>query len=210
MQLIFQAKICKKRNSGLRQGFTLLELMIVLGIVTGVVMLALPRMGGQNNQLRQTMRRLTAITRELQTTAKLQGAVYRLVIDMGSEKTDKHKFWIEKGSNKTILTPQEMEAFDEKDKDEAPPSTFSTDTQLLKSPMELPGDLRFEDVELRRKDKPISQGKAYIHFFPQGLAEEAVIHLRASAKLRWTMSIHPLTGKSETMDEYISLKDLTQ
>jgi hypothetical protein len=187
--------------------------MVVLGIVTGLVMLALPRLGGQNNQMRQTLRRLTSITRELQTTAKLQGTVYRLVIDMGTDEKNTHKFWIEKGSAKSVLNPTEMDDMEEKlgrgrDDEKKPPPMFTTDTKFIKEPMALPGDLKFEDVELKRKDQPVTKGKAYIHFFPQGLADEAVIHLRGGEKLRWSMIVHPLTGKTTVIDEHVTLKDL--
>lgn len=198
-----------------KAGFTLLELMIVMGIMAALVALALPRLGGQNNQMRQTIRKLSSVTRELQTTAKLQGAVYRLVIDMKSGSKNKEQtYWVEKSTTKTILKPDEMRDFvdpDEakKDDDEKIPPLFTVDTRIVKSPVVLPGELMFEDVEIKRSEGPITEGKAYIHFFPQGLAEEAVIHIKANSKLRWTLSVHPLTGKTEVATTYISLKELT-
>jgi len=193
--------------------------MVVLGIVAALVALALPRLGGQNNQMRQAVRRLSSITRELQTTAKLQGAVYRLVIDLGDDSKDSEQnFWVEKSSGRTILSPAEMsgeslqdKALEERDREErenAPPPLFSKDEKLTKSGGTLPGDLRFEDVELKRSERPIRSGKAYIHFFPQGLADEAVIHLRGGEKLKWSLVIHPLTGKTAIMTEYVPLKEL--
>jgi general secretion pathway protein H len=187
--------------------------MIVLGLVAGLLVLAMPRLGGQNHQMRSAVRKLSAVTREIQTTAKLQGAVYRLVIDLGKGRdAGAQKFWIEKGTNKTVLTPSEMDDIKDPDADEddekKTPALFTVDTKLLKGETSLPGDLRFEDVELRRKEQPATEGKVYIHFFPQGLAEEAAIHLRASEKLRWTLAIHPLTGKTNIMTEYVPLKEL--
>lgn len=187
--------------------------MIVMGLVAGLLVLAMPRLGGQNNQMRQAVRKLSAITRELQTTAKLQGAVYRLVIDLGKGlDADDQKYWIEKGTNKTVLTPAEMDDINDPDADEdedsKSPALFTMDTKLMKGENNLPGDLRFEDVELRRKDQPITEGKVYIHFFPQGFAEEAAIHLRGNEKLRWTLAVHPLTGKTNILTEYVPLKEL--
>lgn len=208
---IFQAKTSKKA-----QGFTLLEIMIVMGIVAGLVVLGLPRLGGQNNQIRQAVRRLSALTRELANHAKLQGAVYRLVIEMGEGKAKQH-YWVEKATAKTVLSPTEMEELkEEKPKDEeeaklqAQNALFQMDSKLIKGPTELPGELKFEDVELRRRERPVTTGKVYIHFFPQGLADEAVIHLKGSEKLRWTLAIHPLTGKATTLNEHVTLKEMSE
>ncbi|MGE0762067.1 MAG: Tfp pilus assembly protein FimT/FimU [Bdellovibrionales bacterium] len=201
-----------------KRGFTLLELMIVMGIAAALVALALPRLSGQNNQMRQAIRKLSSITRELQTTAKLQGAVYRLVIDMDSGiKSEEQKYWVEKATAKTVLTPDEMKAHEivrqdaRQDSSEAQaPPLFAPDDRMVKGKGELPGDLVFEDVELKRSENPINTGKAYIHFFPQGLADEAVIHLRANEKMRWTLSVHPLTGKTDVATEYVTLKELKE
>ena len=166
----------------------------------------------------QAIRKLSSITRELQTTAKLQGAVYRLVIDLDSGiKSNEQRYWVEKATARTVLTPDEMKASEivqqdaSKDSSEAKAAPlFVPDERMVKGKGELPGDLVFEDVEVKRSELPITTGKAYIHFFPQGLAEEAVIHLRANEKLRWTLSVHPLTGKTDVATEYISLKELKE
>lgn len=195
--------------------------MVVLGIVATMVALVLPRLGGQNNQMRQAVRRLSGITRELQTSAKLQGTIYRLVIDLGDEsKKSTQVYWVEKSSGRTVLTPDEMAGDELREKAllemssderaEAPPPLFSKDAKLSKGAGELPGSLRFEDVELKRSEKPIVTGKAYIHFFPQGLADEAVIHLSGGDKLKWSLIVHPLTGKTEIMTEHVSLKELSE
>ena len=213
---IFKAMILQPRRTYHRLGFTLLELMIVMGIIAALVALALPRIGGQNNQMRQAIRKLSSITRELQSTAKLQGAVYRLVIDMKTgPKSKEQRYWIEKSTAKTVLTPSEMKASEEtgekvEDPDQKITPLFSEDTRMVKGKVQLPGDLIFEDVEVKRQENPTTQGKAYIHFFPQGLAEQAAIHIKANEKLRWTLSIHPLTGKSDVTTEYVSLKELTE
>jgi len=185
--------------------------MFVMAIIAAVVGLALPRIGGQKNQMRSAMRKLSTLSRELQSTAKLKGATYRLVIDLkqGARSTDQ-TYWVE-SSNRTVLSPSELEAVKEGDKsEETPPSQFTVDNKIIRSPVDLPGDLVIEDVEVARMETPIANGLAYIHFFPQGLAEEALIHLRAGEKNRWTLAIHPLTGKTDVIAEHVRLKDLKQ
>lgn len=200
-----------------RRGFTLLELMIVLGITAALVALALPRIGSQNNQMRKAVRQISAISRELHTNAKLQGAIFRLVIDLGSDAKDKKVkqfYWVEKSTSKTILKPDEMTYVPSPEtpnsQEDSPPSAFALDTKITKEKRELPGELRFEDIEMKRSEAPFVNGIVYIHFFPQGLAEEAVIHIKGSERMKWTLAIHPLTGKTDIATEYISLKEFKE
>ena len=93
--------------------------------------------------------------------------------------------------------------------EDKPPELFAKDNKLIKTDGELPSQLHFEDVEIKRSETPIISGKAYINFFPQGLAEEAAIHLKANEKLRWTLAIQPLTGKSDNFTEHVSLKEIS-
>lgn len=209
MPQIFQAKTSRARPK--QSGLTLLEIMIVLAIIAGVVLTALPRLSGQNNQMRQSVRQLTAISKQLQLQAKLQGAIYRLVIDLGKDERSPQSYWVEKSTNQTVLKPDEMDApigeLEKKGEGEPPPQ-FSADNRVLKGKQGFPSGLRVSEVELKRKEQPISSGKAYVHFFPQGLAEEAAIHLRASEKLQWTLAVHPLTGRSSVYPEKISLREI--
>ena len=69
-----------------KNGFTLIELMVVLAIVGGVVALSMPYLTNRNSQTKAVLRELSVFSRELHTRAKLQGVVYRLVIDMGVDK----------------------------------------------------------------------------------------------------------------------------
>lgn len=210
---IFRAKIFNHISSRPRhnRGFTLLEVMVVLGIVVALVAMAIPRLSGSNNQMRQTVRKLSSITRQLQNTAKLKGAVYRIAIDLkDGPKANGQEFWIEASSARTVLTPEEMNdrPLDKDKKDEEkPPSLFSPDPKMMK-PVVLPGGMHIEGVELKRHEGEITSGKAYIHFFPQGLADEAVIHLRGGEKLVWSLVIHPLTGKTDIATERVTLRDL--
>ena len=75
-------------------------------------------------------------------------------------------------------------------------------------PFTLPAPLKFKSVEFAQKTAAQNEGRIYIHFFPQGLIEEAAIHLTAGQKLNWTVAYHPVTGKATVISREISLKDL--
>ena len=58
---------------------------------------------------------------------------------------------------------------------------------------------------------PITTGKAFIHYMPQGLVEESAIHLKSDSGGKWTIAIHPLTGKAELISgDSMSLKDMSK
>ncbi|MBX7231045.1 MAG: hypothetical protein K1X29_03065 [Bdellovibrionales bacterium] len=199
--------------------------MIVLGLVAALVALAVPKLTGQNNQIRQAVRKISSLGRQLHNSAMMNGAMYRLVIDLKTDSSkDKQEYWVEVATSQNVLRPEEMaETLAEREKreqekreskkdsdskSEEEQKLFTVDTKILKKPETLPGSLTFEDVEFRRSNNPFKEGRVYIYFSPQGLADEAVIHLKANEKLRWSLALRPLTGKTEVITEYISLKAL--
>ncbi len=204
-------------------GFTLLEVMVTVAIIAGVVALVLPRINTKGNKAKSHIRKLTTLSKELHTRAKLNGSVYRLVIDMkdGVEGDENHTYWIERSNQKTLISEKELQELEEarkegtleKDKDGKPkpiPGGFEMDTQILKTVQELPSGLRFSELEKTNSEKPIVSGRAYIHFFPQGLVEEAAIHLRITEDNQWTIAIHPLTGKADVVSSNVRLKELKE
>src|SRR5262245_35818370 len=72
------------RNSK-ASGFTLIELMVVVAIIAGVAVLAMPYMNNRSPGTKRFLREFTVLSRELHTRAKLNGVIYRLVIDMGEQ-----------------------------------------------------------------------------------------------------------------------------
>lgn len=207
------------RNSS--RGFTLLEVMVTVAIIAGVVALVLPRMNTKGNKAKAHIRKLSTISKELHTRAKLNGAIYRLVIDMkdGAAGEENQTYWVERSNHKTLISEKELQEMEqmrkdgklEKDQDgkEKPiPGGFEPDSQILKSVQELPSGLKFSELEKANSEKPITSGRAYVHFFPQGLVEEAAIHLKISDENQWTISIQPLTGKADVVSSYVKLSEI--
>lgn len=217
-------------NQGHRQngqkGMTLLEIMIVLAIIAGVVALVIPRIGNQNNQMKAAVRRFLVLSKQLQSTARLQGASYRIAIDLKDRPEDEQEYWIEK-SNSSVLLPEdkniliEAEKQAQREREQDPeaaknPSTegFTTDDGILSGKQKLPRGLRFDSIEIAGLDRPVETGIVYIHYFSQGLVEEAAIHLKYGEKdgdgLHWTIAIHPLTGRADIITEEVSLREIQQ
>lgn len=204
-----------------RNGFTLLEMMIVLAIVAAAAVIAMPYIGNRNAQTKRALRELTVLSRELHTKAKLQGVVYRLVIDLKSPDpakngaTPEQQYWVERAAGKTVLSEHEeadareraLETDPDKKKD---PKGFAPDTSILHQVKTLPPGLKFEKIELTRLKDPVTTGKAFIHYLPEGLTDEAAIHIKGDQHQEYTISIQPLTGRAELITRSLSLKDMSQ
>lgn len=196
----------------------MIEIMIVIAIISASVMMALPYITSRNTQTRRFLREMTVLSRELHTKAKLHGVVYRLVIEMPPPKSDgqpaQHTFWIEKSNSKLVLSEDEEEAARERLAEREPekrkdPKGFEVDTGIIKEPRELPAGLYFEQIELTRLKNPVRSGRAFIHYLPQGLVDEAAIHIRGAGTTQaWTIAIHPLTGRAELIPKPTPLKEI--
>ncbi len=68
--------------------------------------------------------------------------------------------------------------------------------------------MTIDKVELTRVKGPVVRGKAFIHYLPQGLVDEAAVHIKGEKGQAWTISIHPLTGRAEVIAKPVSLEDL--
>lgn len=210
---------CPATISRNQRGFTLLEIMVVLGLVAAVIALGVPKLSSPNSKMRSSLRKLTAVSRQIHTHAQLHGALYRLVIDLGEGDGSPQSYWVERSTSRTVLSARDLEARQEgpisseprEDQDEdAPPSDFTPAPRLGDRKEEIPSVLRIKDVEISSVDRPIDSGLAYIYFFPQGRVEEAVIHLQGAQKNQWTLSIHPLTGQSHLIPDHVSLRQLRE
>lgn len=207
-----------KAHRASERGLTLIEMMVVVGIIAGVGLLAMPYITNRNPGTKRFLREFTVLSRELHTRAKLQGVIYRLVIDMGEPgdglKEPVHQYWVEASNGKFIMSEKDEEETAErlkdatKDKPVKDPKGFEVDTSLIKEPRRLPGGMKFDKVELTRLKNPVTHGRAFIHYLPEGLTDEAAIHLKGEKGQALTVSIHPLTGKAELIDKSVPLKDM--
>ncbi|MGE5086713.1 MAG: Tfp pilus assembly protein FimT/FimU [Bacillota bacterium] len=191
-----------------RRGFTLIEVMIVLALVAALITIGAPRIFKKQNNIKATARHFMVLSREIRNKARLSNSTYRLVIDMEGSP---HKYWVEKANGPQPIDPDAAEKEREKSKDKeegAPPPLFQIDKSLTKKEKDLPDGFRFAQVETVNTQEPISSGKAYIHFFPEGFVEAAAIQISDGNKLTWTLVFNPLTGQADIIEKAQSLKDI--
>lgn len=175
------------------KGFTLLEVMIVVALLAAITGVVLPSFTNSNSKIKSEIRRLSTLTRQVRNVAKLKNQTFRIAFDLkqaSSTERELQQYWIESPSQNS-------------------PSGFAPDTSILKKPSTLSYGVQFEDIEITHLEEAVTEGLVYIHFFATGMTEEAAIHLSAKEN-RWTLAVHPLTGKSDIIANYVALKDLKQ
>ena len=189
-----------KRQIDLRsaRGFTLVEIMIVIAIIAGVLAIGVPKMFSTTTAMRGAIRKLAVMTRDVRNNSRLYQVTTRLVISLDKDKG--FTYTVESSPGvvlmKTEMQEKELEKVtSEQEKDAKPKTAFSQEARVLKKPVTLPKGLKFEDVEKSSRQEAETSGKAYINFYPQGLSEEAAIHLGDGKDLHWTIVINPLTGR---------------
>lgn len=199
------------RNSPQSQhGFTLIEIMIVIAILAGMIV-AGASMFNSSSQKRSVVRKFAILSREIRSLARLTNSTFRIVISMDNEKG--HSYWIESAPGVVTMMSAEREKelarlTSSQREDEKPKSEFSEDSRILKKHEFLPRSLFFDGVETAKQPEGIKEGKAYVNFFPQGLADEAVILMSDRKTLKWTIAINPLTGRADVFERAVSLKEL--
>jgi prepilin-type N-terminal cleavage/methylation domain-containing protein len=197
-----------------QKGFSLVEVMVVLVIIAALLLFTTSRMGTSNRSIRKDVRNFAAGIRELRYKARMNNFTYRLVINLPDNKDDKQTYWVESTGKKFLLNYDEAflkkqaEKLKEGKKD---PTDFNIDSSISKNgPQPLPKGLVFESVEIAAQKKEYTAGRVYIHFFPEGRVEEAVIHIGDGDKLHWSLAIHPLTGRVDMITKDQKLKDIQQ
>lgn len=203
-----------------KKGFTLIELMVVIAIIAGAIALVLPRISNPNNQIRSTLRELMTLSRELHTRAKLQDKTYRLVFQLKSDDprkaNDAVSYYVESTNKQVLLMKAEAEkemlekiARNAKDEKEAmqDPNGFSPDGSILKKVKYLPQGLELVGIEVKRSPNMLTTGKVGIHYFPQGISEEAIVHFKTKDQ-EWSLVIDPMLGKAALIGRDLRLKDI--
>lgn len=203
-----------------KRGFSLLEVAVVLVIIGGIIAIAAPRLFDKRSDTRKVFRDFIIAGKDLKSRAKLGGVTYRLAFDLGetAEENSPQSWWVEKASSSVVLDKEKMEKENEErgrdnggSGDEAPPPPqFQPDTSIFRKKQTLPSGYRFKQVESGTLDMTVTEGMAYIHFFPQGLIETSALQIEDPKKTVWTLVYNPLTGRSDVIPEAKGLKDLAR
>ncbi len=166
---------------------------------------------------------LNAATRDIATQVKaaysasvITGKIYRLVYDL-NEQT----YWIESGPDTLELeSVQSLEKQARKRKvgssSRASPSptaataavAFQMDTSICRKKISLPRGVVYEDILTEVSKDPLVVGLAYSHFFPHGLTEQTIVHLKDQSRHQTSLVITPLVGDTDVYDRYVTPKEI--
>ncbi len=200
----------ERRRRALNAGFTLLELLLVIAIIGGMTGLGVSTFTQiSSTKIRVSTNKLAAALRHSFGYAVSHGRYVRMVLDLDGER-----YWVE-SSDKPIflsstkreenvdpneLTDEEKEAREEAKEEGRPVKErprFNKDSVI--SEVKLEGEVKLRSVFTANQDEVFSTGKAYIHFFPNGFAEPAMVTIGQGDGLdeggAYTLILSPLTGK---------------
>ncbi len=191
------------------RGFSLIEMLIVIAIITLMAVFTIPSISTYFKlSLNSATRDIASTIKEAYNGAVLTGQVHRIVYDF-KEST----FWVEAGPKGHLLdTATSLEKAERRKrfsrrKEEAPKPSFSMVKSITRKKVSLPAGVTFEDVVTQSREEPITEGIAYTHFFPNGLTEQGLIHLKDDSKHRVSLVVTPLLGKTELYDRYITREE---
>ena len=156
------------------RGFTILEIIIVLFLLTGLLGIVLPRISLDEN-LGSVGRRMVGTVRSLQSLAMTTQKTVRLYVDM-----DRGVYW------PVILDGNQ-------EKVPADP-TWAT-------PMKLSETIRFSDILVAQGKK--ESGRVDLSFYPTGRIDPATMHLVDTRNGILAIAIEPVTGAIRVSDERI-------
>jgi prepilin-type N-terminal cleavage/methylation domain-containing protein len=172
-----------------QSGFTLVEILIVIAIISTVLAVSIPAIERVTFQrISSTARRFVGLIRTVRNDAVLLNNIYRIGFDM-----DKNTYWVQ--SQRQLKTISQKLESEEQAKAEA--SNFNFADKYSKQALEMPGGTKVLGVF--KEGEGLSQkGAAVIHFFPNGFNEAAIIYLakEGSDQAAYSLLIHP-TGRAE-------------
>jgi len=187
-----------------QKAFTLVEIMIVMAILGLMMVVAVPKLETTGAKLKREGRTLSVLIKRLHHLARLNRKTYRLVLEFG-EGTNS-QFWVE-AADRSVLMQAPTD-----DDSEAPPSDegFEMDPTITKKPHEFSSNIKIERVEIASRNAVFSGGRIYIHFIPEGLAEESIIQIGDGKETHWSIVVNPLTGQAKIVPGVTSLEELRQ
>ncbi|MFO0574927.1 MAG: prepilin-type N-terminal cleavage/methylation domain-containing protein [Polyangia bacterium] len=207
-------------RAGTEAGFSLIETLVVLAVIsllTGGVVLGVRSL--VKSELRAQSGKLAAAIRYSYDRAISTGSYFRLHFDL-----DQQTYRLERSEARVLLEQREESGRNgrgrDKDKeDKQAEDSEKRDTGLPPELLPPPSPRRpkfseYKDTTLPsvrmsrvhvldiltpRQSEPYKAGHAYLHFFPDGHTERAVIHLGTdpSDDDQYTLFVHGLTGRVE-------------
>ena len=165
-------------NGAKRQGYTLIELAVVIVLIGLMLAVSIPRFRYSliTDDLKSTTRRIVGLVKGLRNEAIREQKVYIVHLDIES-----NLLWIEctgMGEEEKALTQERAFTF--------------------------PPGVRILDVWRRGKEKNVD-GRVDIRFSKKGYIEQTVIHLGAEDGREFTLVLSPFLGTIKIYNKYVDI-----
>jgi len=198
-----------------RSGFTLIEILVVVALLGLIFTFALPRL---NSHFRLS---LETATREIASTIKdafnstmVTRKVHRLAIDFGEKK-----YWVEKQDSaqsgevllhteSSLEKKREQDRWKSEDEKKAGGVSFALAADVTPKKKSLPDGVEFSSALSEQYPEPIKEGIATFHFFPHGLSEQGVIHIKDLDGHEFTLVISAVMGKTKLLRGNVSKEEI--
>lgn len=159
-----------------RAGFTLIEIVVVVTIISMVLLLVLPRLPSSDAEnLKTSARTLAATLRYLQERAAASGSAYYLQLEAGSDKLKLLEVAADGGGREPA------------------------DPLLQRPPLKT--GIRIADVVVPRLGK-VMEGQLRLDVGAAGLRDFVTFHLRSPEGKFWTVMAFPAGGKVKFYEGY--------
>ncbi len=161
-------------------GFTLIELIVVISLISLMFFFAIPRIpvDALSDNTRKVSRWIM-----LNVSALKEKAVHdqkRYVLNLS---LDSNRLWV----TSEIMSEEELE--------EAAAIGYN-----------LPEDIKLLDVEYPDKEK-ISVGQAHIYFYKKGYSDKAIIHITNNDNEVLSFLIEPFLSRARLYNKYLEFED---
>jgi hypothetical protein len=210
---------------------TIIEILVVLMIMAGLAALSLNAVGALSaTDLRDDAMRLTSAMKYTWTRAAVNGAQYRMVIDLDSgeyhtEVTDAlvvREAPASAGSEEGVLPEEAQERENRKSASASnlfgeesdpfgihrAPTYEQVEAGALKARAFKSG-VKVYEVHVAYQDRPITSGKIAINFFPDGFQQPVIIVLsNEEGDDFYSLVNEPLTGRVKLYSERIEDRDM--
>lgn len=218
-------------------GFTLIELLIVIAIIAVVATLGAASISNSmRSKTRQLTWRVTTMVKYLYNSSITENKTNRLVLDFESNsywaESTFDKFLLDKASAlndkrsdvkkeevKKAVEETEGETGGEEAKAgedeensyiEPQEASFGAVESIVIETKQIPKGISIKDVWTEHDLEPVTQGRAYIYFFPSGVAERAIINFKddSNEDKQFSVSVEPFTGDVDIEPEYRRLEEV--
>lgn len=196
---------------GSQVGLSLMEIMIVLAIMAGLMLIAVPVVGSLTNaQLRAEAMRMSGALRMVYGRAAINGLRYEVRLDL-----DAHTYSVACGDGNVFFDPSGPEEVEEDDRDdpEADPfglgfnqPTLEDCSEPLLEQRTLGHDVEILRVLTQHDADPVEDGEATIAYFPNGFVERSLIWLQQDEAVL-TLAIDPMSGRVRIFPEDLEVPD---